>query len=134
MKIILVFILSTVTAIILGLMIAIPFISVLDQWCLYKPWYLLFKNMSIYMILIFGIPILLQINNKITRPAVVAGCKSTIKTSLYTLQVFTLVAYFYFTWFYGNPGSGACSKPNLNVDYYKYPGQDMYITSQQNTR
>jgi hypothetical protein len=121
---------STVTiifVIFLGLGIELTMVSIMNKWCLYDPWYLLFKNTSIYIITIFIALILLSIIKKITRFASVLRFKRTIIVSLSVIMLASLIGYGNFGWYYGNIGAGACSKPNINIDYYKYPGQDQYL-------
>jgi hypothetical protein len=121
---------STVTiifVIFLGLGIELTMVSIMNKWCLYDPWYLLFKNTSIYIITIFIALILLSIIKKITRFASVLRFKRTIIISLSVMMLASLIGYGNFGWYYGNIGAGACSKPNINIDYYKYPGQDQYL-------
>jgi hypothetical protein len=119
---------TIVFVILLGLGIELTMVSIMDKWCLYDPWYLLFKNTSIYIIIIFISLILLSVDNrKITRLASVLRYKRTIIISLSVVTLASLIGYGNFGWYYGNIGAGACSKSNINTDYYKYPGQDQYL-------
>jgi len=127
MKRIMVFAITIIVAVILGLMVEITMDKFLDKWCLYDPWYLLFKNTSIYIILFFEILLLLSIIKIISIPAVIVEYKGTLTLSLYPLLFGVLVAFFYFSWSYGNYGVGACGNPKVNINYYKYPGQDKYL-------
>jgi len=132
MKVILVFLVSILVVVILGGAIAGAMNTTSDKWCLYDPWYLLFKNKSIYMVLIPGSLILLPLVDKMYSIGWFVSYKRTIKTSFYTLQAVAFVSFIYFSGIYGNFGSGACSNPNVNVDYYKYPGQEMYFKETHN--
>ena len=122
-----VFAVSIALASLLGLMIEICMNSIQNKWCLYDPWYLLFKNMSVYIIIFFETNLLLAISHKITRPSGIISYKRTIKSSLQVLLLGAFIAFGYSSWFYGNYGAGACAKPNININYYKYPGQEKYL-------
>jgi hypothetical protein len=116
-----------IVTVIIGLMVEITMDTFLDKWCLYDPWYLLFKNNSLYIILFFVILLLLSIIKIISGPAIIVKYKGTLTLSLYPLLFGAMIAFFYFSWFYGNYGAGACGNPKVNIDYYKYPGQDKYL-------
>jgi hypothetical protein len=126
-KTILVSVITIAMTILLGLGIEFFMISIMDKWCLFNPWYLLFKNTSIYIIILFTILIFLSTIHKITRPVKVLVNKRAVIFSLITLMLVSLVGYGYFGWHYGNVGAGACSRSNINIDYYKYPGQDRHL-------
>ena len=112
-------------AVLLGLILISLLNHFLDQWCLYEPIYLMYKAPDHYMVMFFVTNFLLTFLIK-PKARVLLKYKRTIRTTLFAIMIGSVVAYFYFAWSYGGPGAGACSDPNLNRDYLKYPGQEMY--------
>jgi len=122
---------SIVFSVMFSLVIQIPVFllvaSATHQSCLFVPWYLIFKNPYFFMELAFVALLLSSISDKLHGIFSLSDYKRLTKISFKMVHIVSLLVSIFLMYFYGNLGAGACLKPNVNINYYKYPGQEKYL-------